>query len=395
MSGKLILSLLGVTVLAVAGALLVTTGGGASNDDDLPDLLYADLESKLNDVASITITNTDQSLTITRASADWRIDQLGGYPATFEQVKQLLVTIAGLEPVAAKTSRPENYNALGVEDPSADGAESTLVRLDGKDMQPIASLIVGTESFQGTEQRVYVRKADEAQSWLVRIPGAAGRLELETDPLQWTERAILQLGRDRVQSVTVAHPGEPPLVISRDAPTTTNFTPDTIPEGRQLTPASANPVASSLSYVSMNDVRSADPQQEITDPVTAEYQTFNGLIVRAISYTDADNTWVRFDITHESQPEVDEDDQAGAPTDPAKEAAELQARLSDWEYKLSDATTGNLRKRLEDLLAEQEGPPEPGESDLPTPLLPDAEQPLEIPAFPPLDAGGGSTEGDG
>lgn len=335
------------------------------------------LETRVNDVAGIRVARGADGFTVRRTESGWGIQDRGGYPAKFEKVKETIVALAELRLVEPRTSSPESYEKIGVEDPGGEGSTSTLVELSDASGATVAAIILGkpkTSVGFSNENALYVRRAGEAQSWLARPGRGAGRIDVVVDPMYWVERTVIGIARDRVRSVEVTHtPGGASVFVQRDSRDTANFTLEGIPEGRELKfPTGADTVGSALAYVTMDDVR---PVGEIdfdsaAESATAIFRTFDGLVVTVRSVTVDGKSWARFDVTYQAPPAPEEGADAVQ-----KEAADLAARLAPWAFHVPDYQARNLAPRMEDLLK-----PLPGET--PTDL-PEGVQSLPFPGLTP------------
>jgi hypothetical protein len=328
------------------------------------------LGDRANDAARVRIVKGKDVLTIARVGDGWGLVERGGYPAKFEKVKETIVALAQVRLVEPRTSNPANYAQIGVEDPEKDGDGSTLVEVADASGARLAGLIVG-KAKTGTgfiaDSAFYARRVGEAQSWLARPGRGTSRLDAAVDPMQWVERNVLGLAKDRVRTAHITHAdGQGDLIVSHDSRESTQFHLVDIPEGRELLfPTSPERVASALSFVTMEDVRPASENKLDQPSVTAEYRTFDGLVVTVRAIKDGDKTWAAFLVAYE----------AGEKPDDAvrKEADELASRLSPWVFQVPEFQARNFTSRLADLLK-----PLPGET--PT-NLPAGVEPLNVPGL--------------
>lgn len=341
------------------------------------------LAAKVNDVSTVEVTSGDKVLTVHRdpakADAGWTVKELGDYPAKFEKVKALIVGLADLEKVEAKTDVPESYEKIGVQQP-ATGNTATLVKVSNAS-GPAATLIVGKSKPAGDKPQVYVRIPDQKQSWL-----AKGEVATTADPLDWVDREVMKLDSTRVKGVVVAQPDGAKLAVSRPDKQGAYAVAD-VPEGRALKTASAGaPVAGGLAYLTFDGVK---PVGEIAwdtgGQATAEFRTFDGLVVTATTVEADGKVWAKFAAAFDesavppatSTPPVlttkpdgtepTEEEKAAAAKkaqDDAesarkseiervkKETETLNAKLSPWAYQVPKTKGDVLRRKMEDLLAE-------------------------------------------
>lgn len=114
----------------------------------------------------------------------------------------------------AKTSKPENYARLGVEDTSAEGATGLSVELSGL---KAVRLIVGVASGGGSPAPSSVALAKPG-SWLVSgdiIPGKEGQ--------NWLAREVLDVPSADIHSVAVIAPDKSVLKVDKPDPSAFNY----------------------------------------------------------------------------------------------------------------------------------------------------------------------------
>ncbi|MCL4742127.1 MAG: DUF4340 domain-containing protein [Phycisphaerales bacterium] len=334
-----------LTAAVVAAAIasnLLRSGGPAPNRAASDHPLFPQLEDRINDVEIVRIESGGRSVDIRRRDGRWIVESLDGYPAKFEDIKALLMGVAGLEIAERKTADPTRHARLGLE-PPGDGRPSRLVSLGDGTGATVAAVIIGSDAGTGGQSLVYVRRADEDQTWLAR-----GRVDAYPDPMRWVDASIVSIPRARVKTVTIAHADGERVTITRPDAAVADFTPQGLPEG--MTPAAAtqvNAIADGLSFLRMEGVRAArDQTPDPTTTVTTTFETFDGLIVEVRSW-EVDGTIqavlsARADRT-EAPEASDEEPRAGV------EAEELTERFDGWVYDLPKFAGDRLRRRLSDV----------------------------------------------
>jgi hypothetical protein len=404
--------LLVATVVVVMLAVVVQRRSGPGGEGHpLPDRVVPTLVDRVNDVAAIEVVGGGEALELQRRESGWVVASRAGYPAKFETVKEAIVSISQLEPRERKTADPARYERLGLAEPG-DASESVRVTLRDTEGKEIAGVVLGNDVSEGGASQRYVRTVSDAQAWL-----AEGRVNVPTDPLQWMDRDIMRIARDRITRVRIRHPDGEEVSIAREQGGT-NYTLETAPEGR--TPKSAAEIgapASALAYLRFDNVRADDGLGlDMGSPTVTVFETANGLRVTARTWKVEDKTWASFaaeavpspaatDAGEGQEPEAGtggaEDSETAPEAEPgatgteppaaeensaAKEAEELNAKLSGWLFAIPEYQAGSLRKRLDDLT---EAPTPPEEQPAPE----EEEQPLFIPSLdarddPPEDGPG-------
>src|SRR3954471_20775246 len=239
MKSTAVVGLVAAAVAACVAAAVVTWRLGADDAGAVAsaggDPVVKGLAEKANDVAEVGVKSATGVLTLKRVQGGgWQAVEKGNYPVAFEKVKQVIVGLAELRAVEPKTSKPELYAKIGVQDPASGGApaegERGPTQLTLKDAQGAvcADVILGNAKYD-TKPGVFVRRAGEAQSWL-----AQGQVDVPAQPGQWMDQKLLELPKDRVKSVTVTQAGGEVLAVAREKPADASFTVKDVPAGKEL-----------------------------------------------------------------------------------------------------------------------------------------------------------------
>lgn len=346
--------------------------------------IFPGLMNKVNDIAQILVQKGEQTTTIKRDNTQWQVTDKDGYPANISKVKQTILGIADFEVVEAKTKKADNYKQLEVDD-----AASTVTLQDGQG-QVLATLILGKvvdSGFSATAQaKMYVRKKDDDQVWLVKG-------ELHADPLvtDWLAEDVMNIDPARIQQVSLQSADKKSYIIRKQKADDKHYSVSDLPKGKQLkSEATADEIAKSLQSLRLSDVQKSDKVEFVAGNTThAEFQTFDGLIVTADIVSQEKDSYVKFNArfdasvradansaeesaeTKQANAEPDIKAEAGAEDkaanphaamsaakpapllDPAtvqQQAAELNERLSAWVFKLPQHKIDLMKKPLADLL---------------------------------------------
>jgi hypothetical protein len=308
----------------------------------------------VNSVTEIRLSKGDGTkTTLKKGSTDWTVGERD-YPADSGKVRKLLLDLAALNVVEEKTSLPENYPALGVEDTTSDKATGT--RVDAVTPGKTFSLIIGKSA--GAKSG-YVRVVSTAPSLL-----ADPLITVDADPRHWLDRTLLDITQDRIKEFTVKPAEGPGYTASRPNKDTSDFAVSDIPKGRKLSsPAAADPIAGSLGSVSIDDAQKA-PATPATGVAHTVFKTFDGLTVDVAGHKEGTRTMVSFTPTSTDQATE-------------AEAKTLAARLNGWEFEIPSYKYDGMFRPLEELL---EKLPEKGDKKKPA-AGPD--QPPGLPQVPP------------
>jgi hypothetical protein len=261
----------------------------------------------------------------------WVLPDKGNYPASFDMVKQTLLGIAEMQTVEPKTDQPEWFHYVDLDSPpQGNGVNVTLA---GEKGHVIASMIVGKSEPLGDDIGLFVRRAGENQSYLVRSP-----TEVKADPADWMDKTVVAIAASRIASAEVKPATGPAYTASRAKPDA-GFAVAPLPNGRELAyPGAADTMANALSDFGFDDIRRST-DFDFADGARLVIHTFDGLSV-AVSLVTQDNaTWAR--IIAEADP--------GNPA-AAKEALAINARAEGWAFKLPAYKAAAFTPPLESLL---------------------------------------------
>jgi len=359
-------------LLAIVAALAVIAGVLSLSErqaEEADALLLPALKPVLNDLTRIAVLGAGGKTlaTLERSAAGWSVAERAGYPADLGRLRALLLGLADARIVEEKTSNPDSYAKLGVEDIEAEDAAG--VRLDLEAEGQTFSVILG-DSAAGGGDMTYARRPGEAQSWLV-----TGELDPPREAGEWLDRTLTDIASDRVAAVTLTHPDGTVLRLTKASRNATDFDVEGIPAGRQLSyPTVANGIGSVLASLTLDDVQPAtgfDPGE--AQAVTGRFETFDGLVLESQAWVMDEETRVAFTATAERA--VAERYAAESPEAPAgeaeaanggaalpdfasieAEAATLRQRFDGWVYTLPGFKAEQFSRRIEGLLAPAEPP---------------------------------------
>ncbi|MBR0679140.1 DUF4340 domain-containing protein [Roseomonas eburnea] len=353
MNRRTLLLLSGAAVVAVGGALLLKPSEAPPPSPAGAALAFPGLAQRLQAAARIVATRHDGTLEIARRGETWVLPAKGGYPVRQEKVRELLTGLTELRLTEQRTANPDMLDRLGLEDPTRQGATSTLLRVLDAQGGVIAELVIGRRRVRtqgNVPESAYVRRPDESQAWL-----AEGRIPVDADPQLWLDRDIANLPRERVRRVAIARAGQPPLVLARSAD----------PDGKlQVTePAEAPPteetaldeVGRAFEFLTFLDVK---PEAEMPGEALGEtrFELTDNLAIVVRPRKEGEAIWIAL--------AAEGDD----------EAARLNARWRGWAYQVGQWKEKSFVPLLSDLRRQEEAPAEPPEAPAGT-----AETPTEPP----------------
>jgi hypothetical protein len=323
--GRALAILAGVTVLFVVCAIVALAqlaAEGAPKFDAR--LLFPNLQKQLDQLAEIDVTDANGTLHVKNTDKGWVVVERDNFPADFDQLRQTAVGMSELQLVEPKTANPDFLDALDLSDPAKKGRAVKLALLD-KSGKVLAEALFG-KTVQTTDtlgrSGVFVRRPNENQAYLAR-----GYVMASSVVGDWLAKNVLNVGRERIQQVSVEPATGPAYTVSRDAKDQPDFKLADIPKGREIAYDSApDGVAAAITGFTYEDIRKA-AQFDFSKATQVTTKTFDGLTVR-----------VRV-ITQDSGEEKEYWATVAAQADSAEAEAEaslINARAGDWAFKLPE-----------------------------------------------------------
>ena len=276
-------------------------------------------------VKAIEVQRGDQPLVrLERREQGWVVPAKADYPADQGVVNKLLKALAEARKVEPRTANPELYGRLGLADKGE--AEQRAVRLTLEQGEAPLRLLIGKP---GQQDGQLVRRADEAQSWLV-----SQRIELPASELDWLDRRVTAIPFAEVRELDLRHAGGERLTLARDKAEQANLQVRDLPKGKRLAfDGAANGFGQFFA-----DLRFADAaplaQLGFDGKPALEFSltTFAGKTLKGRFYGKADQHWLLLE--------------QGS----GLSASEVPGR-SDWAYRVEPYQYQSLARKLTDLLA--------------------------------------------
>ncbi|MEO5337953.1 MAG: DUF4340 domain-containing protein [Magnetospirillum sp. WYHS-4] len=324
-------------VAAVAGLALVLAMAAlflrpsAQESAGAGERLFPTLLDVANQVEMVAIASGRETLTLERKDGRWSLAERHGYPVGADRVRAVVLGLADLRILEAKTKLPEHHKALGVEDSGLKDSTSREVTLFDAKGQKVAAAIVGRPKFDvgGGERGLYIRRAGEDQAWLVK-----GQVDLGQGSADWLEREIVDVAAERVASIAIRHPDGETLVASRSSADEKHLSVKGVAAKREDI---LDGMMAGLSHLMLDDVRKAD-DLEIGDAylTRAEVTTFDGLTVKLRIGKLLQEYWIW--LAAEGN----------------EEAAKLDARLKPWVYRIPSFKAERFLRRTSDIRKAEE-----------------------------------------
>ncbi len=339
---QFLILLAALVVLGGAGLLLVRqdiadyrASGAKIGAKLLPSLRIAD-------VAEVRLQDAKNQVTLVRKEKTWAVEERGGYPASFQEISDLLIKLVELKVTQSEQVGASLYPRLDLAEPGK-GVEGAGTAIEFKDAagKPLARLVLGKKVLKKDPMNPLPSAKDGVPAGrYVRVDGAKDAVVVVSDPLEkaaadpgrWLTKDFIKV--DRIKTLAVGpEGGAPNWKIARDEEWGQwKFATG----GERLHPSAAVMAVNKLGQLSFNDV-AADPGAEAADkPVVMVAETFDNLVytLRFKKTAKGDDYFLTFKVTGEP---------------PATRAVEKGEKPQDKERR--DKEFAEARKRLENRIA--------------------------------------------
>ena len=371
MRGTRSVLILAVATLVAVGAVFFVERESSTTNHGGKAVFPALLE-QVNSVDRIRVTGNEGAFTLARDGDRWVVEEKERYAADPDRVHKLLLGAAGMKRVEPKTSNPELYPKLWLEDPSGEDAKSVGFVLENASGTALADWVLGDRrpsKSDASRTELFIRVADNPMAWLVEgsVPGGP-------TIIGWVDRMVARIDRERLRDVEVVHADGATVAVNRPGPADTDFSLQGVPADRETdSQYRVNDIGRFLEDLRFEDVaRSSSLDFSGSVDKRVRVTTFDGLRVDLETVMRDGEAWVQL------RAEVDEalvetsGDGAGASggadaetkktsgallalDDVRAEAERLNARWKGWAYELPSFKRDYIAKRMDELTRAIEG----------------------------------------
>ena len=339
--------------------------------------MFEGIEAKINNVDTFRIESQEGGIfTLVREDEQWVIQEHYGYAADNLRVTGILKRIATLEKIEPKTKKPENYKRLSVDDPADEFSLATRMTLKAGDTK-VADFLSGLNRPPATGGGVFLRKFDEAQTWL-----ADGEFKPKRRVLDWLQRTVIDIDGRRISGARIQHPaldkdGEPMgdgatadlILVAKETPDQEKYSLGAaIPDGYKPKPDhELSAIARIPDFLILEDVKPVG-EIDLVGASTTLYETYDGIRVTFRSKAQSDGkVWTTIDVSAAErwqgldaflEANKGKDSEAGRIADEFKspeavtaEIKKMSAATDGWAYLLTDYKAKRLTARTPDVIA--------------------------------------------
>ena len=334
MKRQKLLLLSAVTIVIIIAAALFDQSRAPQTKIE-KETLFPELANRVNDVTRIEINSSGNPDVILQKieGGQWAIQSADNYPAQFDKIKDVVISLSQLKILATKTDNPKLYPELGVEGPAVDTSSSLLLTLSDLSGTALASLIVGKPRKNNTgnnRPNLYVRKMDAKNALLVE-----GYLQLKSNNNAWYERNVINIPTSRIQDINIVKSNGAQLTIRKHTEGDTDFK---VMEGSTASPSVLlNKLGTFFEDMNVEDVHAANNFEFPDNTTITTFTTFNGLVITVKNVSIDDKAFAHFSFTSAEtyDSKADGMPESNSDTISAEEESQLWNQfLGHWVYEI-------------------------------------------------------------
>jgi len=350
MSSKHFSWLLVATVIATA-LVLVIPGKTGKESSLVRTTLVPGLAEQVNEIDWLQLSGAGGEVIVTleRTNSAWVVKENSDYRAEWSRVKNLLNSLSQAEVIEEKTSKPEFYSRLGVEDVASDQAAGVMVRFSGGSGLP--AVIIGN-SAEGREGQ-YARIEGSAASVLIDR-----RIDMPESQVDWLDKTIVDITDAEVVQFEIVHADGESITATRASADDEDFDLQGVPQGREVeTNWTVNAPANSLAAL---DLQSVVPATRMNWENATRFMllTADGLMVEtellAIPGADGESEqtehWIKIAAgVYTTGVGTLVEGETNNPETLAR-AEEINNRVNGWAYRIPGYKYDSMTRRMDDFL---------------------------------------------
>lgn len=324
---------------------------------------------KIADIAEVRLQDAKRQVTLARKEKAWVVQERGGYPASFQEISDLMIKLVELKVTQSEQVGASLLPRVELAEPGKGEGSGTLVEFKDGAGKLLAGLIVGKKVLKKDPLNPLPAAKDGVPAGrYVRVAGGKDTVVVVSDPLnaveanpgRWLNKDFFKAERIRTLSVG-PESGAPRWKIARSE----EWGQWRLAGGGNLDASAAVGAVNKLGSLVFNDV-AAGPKAEVTEkPLVAVAETFDNLVytVKLAKKAKSDDYLVSFTVAGEPPasrvPEKGEKPEDKERRD--KDFAETRKRLAEritaeqalakWTYIVAKSEVEPLLKNRGDMLA--------------------------------------------
>jgi Domain of unknown function (DUF4340) len=329
---------------------------------------------KLAEVAQMRLQDAKQQVTLVRKETGWVVQERGGYPASFQEISDLLVKLAELKVTQSEQVGSSLLGRIELNEPGKGEGAGTLMEFkDAKD-KPLARLVLGKKILKKDPLNPLPSAVDGVPAGrYVLLAGGKDKdtVVVVSDPLngaeaapgKWLQKDFFKADRIKTLTVTPAGGGAGWKITRNEEWGQWKFAAGS----GDLAASRAVAAVNALGSMSITDVATDVKPQELESPYTVVAETFDNLVytIKIAKGKSGDHYLVNVSVSGEppkTRP-VEKDEKAEQKERRDKDFADsrmqLELRLarekaqSAWTYVVAKKDVEPLLRDRADLIAKK------------------------------------------
>ncbi len=338
---KQFLAILGILLVVIGGAALMVFRQGETQKPAVTSQLGQPLLKglKASEVASITIREPKQTLTVIKKDNRWTLAEKNSFPADLDKVTDIVVKGIELKAGQVEPVGEKDRARLNLAEPGKEGA-ATLVTYKAADGKVLGELLVGKKYFKKDTDAENPRAPGDGR--FVMLPSDPKQVYIVSDPLrvataapgEWISKEGFAIEKVKVLEVKPAE-GSEGYRIER-VTDGIDWKLDKATPTQKLDVSRANAASYSLSKIEIEDLAAPDANTGLDKPTVVTATTFDGLTYTLrIGNVEKDKVFVKVEVegtpVRESTPPKNE-----KADEKAEDKAKREKAAADEKHKLEE-----------------------------------------------------------
>ena len=241
-------------------------------------------ELKIAEVAELRLQDAKQQVTLARKDNGWIVQERGGYPASFQEISDLLIKLIELKVTQSEQVGASLLPRVELADPGKGEGAGTLIEMKDGSGKPLARLIIGKKVLKKDPMNPLPAAKDGVPAGrYVLPPNAKGTVVVVSDPLnsvtanpgRWLSKDFFKA--DRIRTLAVGPEGAAPSWKIARAEEWGQW--KFAAGGGDLNPGAAVGAVNKLGSLGFDDV-AANAKEATDKPLVAVAETFDNLVYR-------------------------------------------------------------------------------------------------------------------
>lgn len=302
-------------------------------------------------IASVEISSGEKQVTLKRRGEQFVVSEKDNYPALVDNISELIAKCLDIETVERRTSNPANHADLGVAEANA----QYIVKFLDKEGGFITGAVISKANSE--TDSTYVRLISSDDVYL-----AAESVWLRASALDYVERELLNVERDKILRVEVAGPDGGYTLKSGESSNEVIL--ENVPEDKKVKDSDVKQVLTALTSLRFDDVKKEDGgDEELKFDLSYVCELKNSTVYTLSIAKSSEKTYLRCAAEFTDKTPVKKEQVVESEEELKAKEAKLLAKdnvesfvkkHTGWIYEIPAYKANYLTKKVSDLLEDVE-----------------------------------------